>query len=331
MGNRMVFCPECRQNVRYSVKKSIEEAELRGEAYEIVTHTPYCERCSGEVYVAELEDRNLNGLYDAYRQKHGIIALEDIRSIPEKYNIGKRPLSLLLGWGEQTFSRYYSGDMPSKQYSEVLKQINADPAFYLSLLEENRGNLKSDKAYEKSKAATERLLGIPVEQPSKIDIAVDYLLWQCQDITPLSLQKALYYTQGFFYAFYRSFLFVEDCEAWVHGPVYREIYRRYSDYRFDPIDSIPEFDISSLSGEEKVLLDSIARHVCCYSGKTLEAFTNNETPWLSARGELPANVPSNNIIPKDAIAKYFTSVKEKYHMLTPSNIRDYTQSMFSQI
>jgi hypothetical protein len=103
--------------------------------------------------------------------------------------------------------------MPSKQYSEVLKQINADPAFYLSLLEENRGNLKSDKAYEKSKAATERLLGIPVEQPSKIDIAVDYLLWQCQDITPLSLQKALYYTQGFFYAFYRSFLFVEDCEA----------------------------------------------------------------------------------------------------------------------
>jgi uncharacterized protein YbaR (Trm112 family) len=78
MGNRMVFCPECRQNVRYSVKKSIEEAELRGEAYEIVTHTPYCERCSGEVYVAELEDRNLNGLYDAYRQKHGIIALEDI-------------------------------------------------------------------------------------------------------------------------------------------------------------------------------------------------------------------------------------------------------------
>jgi uncharacterized phage-associated protein len=117
----------------------------------------------------------------------------------------------------------------------------------------------------------------------------------------------------------------------VHGPVYREIYRRYSDYRFDPIDSIPEFDISSLSGEEKVLLDSIARHVCCYSGKTLEAFTHNETPWLSARGELPVNVPSNNIIPKDAIAKYFTSVKEKYHMLTPSNIRDYTQSMFSQI
>jgi hypothetical protein len=41
MGNRMVFCPERRQNVRYSVKKSMEEAKLRGEAYEIVTHTPY--------------------------------------------------------------------------------------------------------------------------------------------------------------------------------------------------------------------------------------------------------------------------------------------------
>ena len=39
--------------------------------------------------MAELEDGNLNALYDAYPQKHNIIALEDIRAIPEKYNIGK--------------------------------------------------------------------------------------------------------------------------------------------------------------------------------------------------------------------------------------------------
>mgnify|MGYP000850270327 FL=1 len=331
MNNQIVFCPECRQDVKYSVKENTESAELKGDVYEFVSHTAFCEKCGREVYVAEIEDENLKALYDAYRQKHDIISLEDIRAIPKKYNIGKRPLSLLLGWGEQTFSRYYDGDMPTKQYSKILQQIYADPAYYLSLLERNKSNLKSDKAYEKSKAITEMLLDISVEQRSKIDVVVDYLLTQCQDITHLSLQKALYYVQGFFYAFYQTFLFTEDCEAWVHGPVYREIYRRYSNYCFDPIDSVNEFDVSSLSGEEKVLLDSIVRHVCCYSGKTLESFTHTETPWVSARVGLPADAPSNGIIPKQSIGEYFTSVKEKYHMLTPANIKDYTQNMFSQI
>ena len=45
-----------------------------------------------------------------------------------------------------------------------------------------------------------------------------YLLYKCEDITPLALQKALYYVQGFYYAFEGRFLFDEDCEAWVHGP-----------------------------------------------------------------------------------------------------------------
>lgn len=89
--------------------------------------------------------------------------------------------------------------------------------------------------------------------------------------------------------------------------------------------------MASLSGEEKVLLDSVVRHVCCYSGKTLESFTHIETPWVSARAGLPADASSNRIIPKQAIGEYFTSVKEKYRMLTPANIKDYTQNMFSQI
>lgn len=329
--NRIVFCSECRQEVRFSVKEKPDSAELKGEVYEFISKIAYCDECGTEVYVPEIEDENLKTLYDVYRQKQGIISLEDIRAIPEKYNIGKRPLSLLLGWGEQTFSRYYDGDMPAKQYSERLKQVISDPAYYLSLLEIGKDNLKSEKAYEKSKAATESLLSIPAVQQSKLDIVVEYLLSQCQDITHLSLQKALYYVQGFNKAFFDSFIFEEDCEAWVHGPVYRDIYRRYSGYCYDPIDNVEEPDISSMPAEEKVLLDSIIRHICCYSGKTLESFTHVETPWISTRGNLPAEASTNRVIPKQIIGEYFTLVKDKYRMLTPANIKDYAQDMFSKI
>lgn len=329
--NKIVFCPECRKDVKFSVKEKEDSAELKGEFYEFTSKIAYCHECGSEVYVPEINDENLESLYDAYRQKHDIISLEEIRFIPEKYNIGKRPLSLLLGWGEQTFSRYYEGDMPTKQYSDKLIQVLTDPTYYLSLLESGKENLKSDKAYEKSKMATERLLYIAAPPQSTLDTVAYYLISQCQDITHLSLQKALYYVQGFYFAFFERFLFEDDCEAWVHGPVYRDIYKRYSGYCYDPIDTIEEPDISYMPAEEKILLDSVVKHLCCYSGKTLESFTHVETPWISTRGNLPAEVSTDKVIPKQIIGTYFSLVKDKYRMLTPANIKDYAQDMFSKL
>ena len=54
-------------------------------------------RCGSEVYVMDIEDENLKGLYGAYRQKNGIISLEKIQRF-RRSTISKRPLSLLLGW-----------------------------------------------------------------------------------------------------------------------------------------------------------------------------------------------------------------------------------------
>lgn len=113
-----------------------------------------------------------------------------------------------------TFTRYCDGDMPTKQYSDVLQRIYDKPDFYLSLLEENKRNLKSQIAYKKSKRTTLEVIGVKETVSSKIDEVINYLLVRCEDITPLALQKALYYIQGFYYAFMGSFLFTEDCEAW---------------------------------------------------------------------------------------------------------------------
>lgn len=162
----------------------------------------------------------MKALYDQYREKNDIVSLDVILKISEKYAIGKRPLSLLLGWGEQTFSRYCDGDMPTKQYSDILKRVYYDPGYYDEILEKNKANLKTTASYEKSKRAVAALHGAGVSEKTKIDLAIKYLLNQCEDITPLALQKALYYIQGFYYAFYKTFLFSEECRAWVHGPVY---------------------------------------------------------------------------------------------------------------
>ncbi len=196
------------------------------------------------------------------------------------------------------------------------------------MLEARKASLKSQATYEKSLKAVKKLNTGMVDNSSKIDIAIKYLLSICEDITPLALQKALYYIQGFYYAFYDTFIFSEDCEAWAQGPVYRDIYFRYRDYHFDPILENPAFDSCNLTASEKALFDSVINNFCCYSGKILERFTHSEMPWIDAREGLPLHASSNQTIPKESIGEYFVTVKAKYNMVKPNNIKMYAMDMF---
>lgn len=330
MKNKTTFCEMCRNDISFSIKKNSVIHTFKGEDIEFVETIALCDECGNEVWVGDIHDSNLRSLYDTYRLKNDIISLEHICEIPVKYAIGKRPLSLLLGWGELTFTRYCDGDMPTKQYADILQRIYDEPSYFLSVLEDKKEAVKPC-SYKKSKDAAQKLLGTQTENESKLNCVVKYLLSECNDITNLALQKSLYYIQGFYYSFHNAFIFEDDCEAWVHGPVYKEIYHRYSGYRFDPIGDEIEFDDSCFSTSEKVLIDSVIKYLCCYSGKTLENFTHMETPWLQTRGDLPTNIHSTRIIDKNLISGYFTAVKDKYNILIPADIKAYSTEMFEQV
>lgn len=325
------FCEECRNDVEYTTASVPMTSTIKGKEYRYTGTEARCADCGSLVFVPEISDDNLRSLYNVFREENGIVSLDVISAIPEKYDIGKRPLSLLLGWGELTFSRYCDGDIPTRQYSDILQRIYNEPQFYSELLEANKANLKSQRTYEKTRRAVDALLSVDTPSNSKINTVIQYLLYQCEDITPLALQKALYYIQGFHFAFYRTFLFPEDCQAWTHGPVYRDIYFRYRDYRFDPIEKTTTFDTSVFSASEKAICDSVINNLCCYSGKILERFTHNEAPWLTTRGDLPDSAPSDRIIEKSVIGAYFDAVKAKYNMVNPRDIKDYAQDMFQQL
>ena len=325
------FCEECRNDVEYTTASVPMTGTIKGKEYHYTGTEARCADCGSLVFVPEISDDNLRSLYNVFREENGIVSLDVICAIPEKYDIGKRPLSLLLGWGELTFSRYCDGDIPTRQYSDILQRIYNEPQFYSELLEANKANLKSQRTYEKTRRAVDALLSVDAPSNSKINTVIQYLLYQCEDITPLALQKALYYIQGFHFAFYRTFLFPEDCQAWTHGPVYRDIYFRYRDYRFDPIEKTTTFDTSVFSASEKAICDSVINNICCYSGKILERFTHNEAPWLTTRGDLPDSAPSDRIIEKSVIGAYFDAVKAKYNMVNPRDIKDYAQDMFQQL
>jgi uncharacterized phage-associated protein len=319
------YCEICRQDVKYMVEERLSKARIKDEEVEYLEKRAFCCKCGSDVYVSGMDDENVKAACAIYRQRHGLIPLEDIKAMPVKYDIGIRPLSLVLGMGEQTFTRYCNGDIPSKMYSDFLRRVFNEPAYYLELLESKKGSIASG-AFERSRQAVEKSMSLPGIS-FKLSNAIYYLLNQV-DLTPLALQKALYYAQGFFNAFFGSFMFDEDCEAWAHGPVYRDVYNQFSDFRFDPIGGcVPQPKVST---KERVMLDSIVMNVCCYSGKALEGFTHFEEPWLAARGDLDDGAKSSKIITKESMGEYFIRAKEKFNMISPMNISEYMRSMENQ-
>lgn len=328
---KKAYCDKCGRQQPYRIGSVPMVGRLKDEAYTYTGQEARCRGCGQRLKVAEIDEANLRVLYDLYRQQKGIVPLEQVRALPKRYAIGKRPLSKLLGWGELTFTRYYEGYMPSRQYSEVLKRLYEEPAFYKELLEKNREAIGSERSYEKSLRAVDKLLSFTTEQgETKIDLAARYLLYKCEDITPLMLQKALYYMQGFAYAFLGEFPFEEECEAWAHGPVFKEVYMRYRDYRYEPEEKKEEFDTTEFTAGEKAVYDSVINSFCCYSGKVLERITHNEAPWLAARGSLPLSAYSEEVMDRESLGQYFLAVKEKYSMVNPGDIRAYAEDMFRQ-
>ena len=323
-----VFCENCRNDVEYNVIEEQMIGTIKGETYTYTGKVAKCKECNSDIFVNSINDYNLKALYDVYREENGIISLEKVLGICEKYNISRRPLSLLLGWGEQTYSRYCNGDIPSKQYSDILNKIYESPVFYSEILENNKEKLSSEIAYKKSKKAVDKILEGNLNEESKINMVINYILNRCGDITPLALQKSLYYVQGFYYAFNDKFLFEEDCQAWAHGPVYPEVYFKYKHFKFDPIESKIEVSDTIFTSSELIIIENVVKHFCCYSGKVLEKFTHSEYPWLETRGEIPELESSTEIIKKEYIGKYFKDVKEKYNMINPNDIESYAKKMF---
>ena len=314
-----IYCPECRKKVAFSTQKEERNGLVKGENYLYNRLVARCEDCNEELDV--YNDENLKILYDAFRSAHDIISLEKIREIPEKYNIGKRVLSLLLGWGEQTFSRYCDGYLPTKQYSDVLKKLYDDPNIYRKILEEGK-NAITDVAYRKSKRAIQALLLV---EPTNIIKVYAYLRQKKDDLSNLRLQKLLYYIQGTSFAFMDNPIFNDRCEAWAHGPVFRNIYQHYKNESF-----APEFG-DLLSNDEKKFVDGVLCVFGRYDGDTLAEFTHSEPPWLETRGELAPNERSEKEIPLELISSYFIGLKVKHKMSIVTDMKIYVNDLLDAL
>lgn len=331
MNENVDFCEVCLEDTHYIVKEEEKIDYARGKEIKYIKKQAYCKECNSPMYIPKINDENLDVLYSKIREVDELISIEDINKILDKYNIRKRPLSLLLGWGEVTITRYLDGDIPTKSYSDKLRLILNNTNEMSKILEKNRDRI-SAIAYEKCRKKIEELekseIAISLDE-DKIEIVAKYIVNKCGDITPLALQKLLYYSQAFYKLFADSYLFEQDCEAWVHGPVYRCIYDEYRKFGRSSI----EIDVDKvlLDEVEEYVVNSVVRYFGCYRGKILEEMTHCEKPWILTRKGLKKNEGCNRKIEKELIDSYFIDIKKKYDLVNIDDIKQYSSSLFENI
>lgn len=324
------FCVECRKYVNYQLKEVKEQKVVKGKVYEYITLRAYCEECGEEISIPGLIDKDQELFDQRYRLVEDIITKSEINKILEKYNIGKAPLSLALGFGEVTVTRYLDGQIPSKKYSDILKRALYDTEFMRTMVIKNRNNI-GELAYNKAMMAIddeEKNHGVA----NKIEIVTRYILNKNEEITPLSLQKQLYFVQGLYLALYKEILFDVNCEAWLHGPAYPEVYHKYKKYGYNPIEDDEHYIYDKnvdekLNDEEKAVVEIVTKTFGMYSGKILEEITHKEDPWKKARRGVKTIDYSNEVISIASIGEYFTKISKTYNLQKESDVLRYIKDM----
>lgn len=247
-----------------------------------------------------------------------LIGREEILQILEKYNIGRKPLSLLLGWGQTTILRYLNGITPTPEYSKELLHILKDPSYYLERLDANQGRI-TELAYRKSRQAVRSLL-----VGSRLSLIAQYIINRADgDISALRVQAILYYSQCFSLALYHHALFEDECSLHANAFIpYPSIYQNMRENGC----RVLELSSDALSAEDRLLIDQIYNSLEWYGPEAIRIVTALERPVLQAKLKRKKKSTASDIIgniSETMLQEHFSTVLGNYNISKPREINSY--------
>ncbi len=137
---------------------------------------------------------------------------------------------------------------------------------------------------------------------SVFDVAA-YILQKQGSMAPGRLHKLVYYSQAWSLVWDEEALFPEEIEAWISGPIIRDLFEVHIDvYR---LDSMECGDPDALNEDQRETVDAVLKYYGDKPSQWLSDLTHIESPWKDARRGMPGNVRGNKVIPKADLAEYY--------------------------
>lgn len=316
-----------RDNVKIrKIKANVKGKIIDFDEYYVVDPTT-----GEEVFDRNIEIENDARLYDIYKKQMSLLTSSEIKNIRKKYDMNQKEFALSIGVGEITIHRFENGSIQTESVDSIIR-LSEDPDIMYNLLIKNQTNLSDNdfniflekvnalkklkyhkiaqfniNDYISLKFETESINNVTnqliIEYNTQIDnVSKKYGIEDncevAEYITPLKLQKLLYYIQGMALRIYGKPAFLNNISVWQYGPVIEEVYQQYKGR--SPI-STPKTDYEVCDGLKKVI-ELVVSSYGKIEAESLIDLTHDEDPWIKSK--------NNGIISIDVIKEYFNKVYE---------------------
>ena len=135
----------------------------------------------------------------------------------------------------------------------------------------------------------------------------DYILSRQGPMSAMKLQKLVYYSQAWSLVWTEKELFPEEFQAWANGPVVWELYGAHrGEFRIEP--GFFRGDTGRLSQEQRDVIDKVLSFYGPKDPQWLSNLTHMESPWREARAGVPDGDRCSNIISKESLLEYYSSL-----------------------
>ncbi len=144
-------------------------------------------------------------------------------------------------------------------------------------------------------------------------------------LSPMKIQKLVYFAHGWHLAFYGSPLIRDEIQAWKFGPVVQEVYHEFKEFGNEGIDRkatdlayeaddlhqvIPVVEEDDESAH--YVINQVWEIYSPFTAVQLSNMTHNEgSPWMEISKQFEDELPRNIDIPDELIRRCFIRMKEE--------------------
>ena len=112
----------------------MRETEFRGEKFLYEHHNVRDLDTNIEYTTTEIDEGNVQRVYDQYRERHDIPSPKELTEMREKYGLSAIKMAQVLGLGVNQYTKYEQGEMPSESIGKMLRSVQT-PAVFMGYLE----------------------------------------------------------------------------------------------------------------------------------------------------------------------------------------------------
>lgn len=147
---------------------------FRKEKFEYNHKSYYCKDSGVHLTTTELDEFNLNQVYNQYRDRHNIPFADEIINLRQKYNLSASMMSKILGLGANSYRNYEKGEVPNLANANLISTVIKSISNF-KLLVDLSNELNKD---EKSKILRKIELAINGYKTHKDDIRYVGILFE---------------------------------------------------------------------------------------------------------------------------------------------------------